>query len=202
MKIFQFIALLLLSINGYGQSSIKQYLQPVGSIEEADKFAQSHPKLKPILRVINSQNDTSAIDRKLYLLKTGDIYSIGNSTYKIISDTVKYTFRASYIYLDGSILSINQIDSLRNLILKRYSAGTTFETLADDFTMDGNKKHGDLGVFSSGMMVKEFEQAIRSHTNGEVFIVDVPDHQWYYVAKKTVPDQATQEMTVLEVNGR
>ena len=68
--------------------------------------------------------------------------------------------------------------------------------------MDGNKKHGDLGVFSSGMMVKEFEQAIRSHANGEVFTVDIPDHHWYYVAKKTAPNQATQEMTVLEVQGR
>jgi parvulin-like peptidyl-prolyl isomerase len=152
--------------------------------------------------VINSKNDTSAIDRKLYLLKTGDIRSIGNSTYKIISDTVEYSFRASYIYLDGSTLSKNDIDSLRNLILKRYSAGTTFETLADEFTMDGNKKHGDLGFFSSGTMVKEFEQAMRSHADGEVFTVDVPDHQWFYIAKKTAANQVTQEITVLEVTGR
>lgn len=96
-------------------------------------------------------------------------------------------------------MSKDAIDSLRKLILQQSAAGTTFEQLADKFTMDGNKKHGDLGIFPSGMMVKEFEQAIRSHTNGEIFTVDVPDHQWYYVPKKTASDQVTKEMTVLEV---
>jgi parvulin-like peptidyl-prolyl isomerase len=86
--------------------------------------------------------------------------------------------------------------------LQQYSSGTTFEQLADEFTMDGNRNHGDLGFFEPGMMVKEFEEAVRAHANGEVFIIDVPERQWYYVVKKTAPTQVTQEMTVLQVKGR
>jgi parvulin-like peptidyl-prolyl isomerase len=202
MKILQVITLLLLTTSAFGQSSVGKDLQTVVSIEEAEKFVQSHPKLQPALQVHNSRSDTSDLDRQLYQLKKGDVLQLGNYSYKIIADTLKYAFKASYIYLDGSRLSQVAIDSLRKLILQRYSTGTTFEQLADGFTMDGNRNHGDLGVFLPGMMVKEFEEAVHTHANGEVFTVDVPDHQWYYVVKKTAPTQVTQEMSVLQVKVR
>ena len=134
MKKFQFIAFLLFSIGSFGQSSIKKNLESINSMEEAEQFVQSHPKLQPTIKIHNSQIDTSSIDQKLYQLKTGEILSIGNCTYKIISDTLEYAFKASYIFLDGSILSKDAIDSLRKVILQQYVAGTTFEQLADKFT--------------------------------------------------------------------
>lgn len=161
MKLIRVIALLLLTSSAFGQSSVRLSPEPVGSVEEAEQFVQSHPNLQPTIQIHNSQHDTTDVDRQLYQLKKGDILPIGTYTYKIIADTIKYAFRASYIYLDGSRLSQDAIDSLRKLILHRYSAGATFEQLADEFTMDGNRNHGDIGYFVPGMMVKEFEEAVR-----------------------------------------
>lgn len=153
-----------------------------------------------MLHVLNSQNDTSVLDRQLYKNKIGDITRIGGSSYKIIEDTVKYAFRASYIYLDDSRLSRQAIDSIRSLILKRYAPHVSFEDHADEYTMDGNPNHGDIGLFfEPGMMVKEFEEGVRSHAKGDIFTVDVPGNQWYYVVKKTADDRITRVMTVLEI---
>lgn len=192
----------LLSSNVYGQSALQQTLQQVASVAEAEQFVRDHPPLQASLRVLRPYLDTAATEQQLYRLAVGDVRAIGQQTYKIIADTITYAFRASYIYLDGSQLSTATIDSLRRLILRRYSAGTAFEQLADTYNMDGNKNHGDLGFFPAGRMVAPFEQAVRSHACGEVFTVDVPDNQWYYVVKKTAPDQVTRVLTVLQVNGR
>jgi parvulin-like peptidyl-prolyl isomerase len=192
----------LLSSNIYGQSTLEQSLQKVASVAEAEQFVRNHPPLQASLRVLSQSSDTTATDRQLYRLAVGEVRSIGQQTYKIIADTTTYAFRASYIYLDGSELSTGTIDSLRRLILRRYAAGIAFEQLADTYNMDGNKKHGDLGFFPAGRMVAPFEQAVRSHAYGEVFTVDVPSNQWYYVVKKTAPDQVTRVLTVLQVSGR
>ena len=204
---YRLIVLLLVSSqlsssDVYGQSTLQQSLQHVASVAEAEQFVQDHPPLQASLRQLRPSSDTAATDRQLYHLAVGEVRSIGQQTYKIIDDTTTYMFRASYIYLDCSQLSSATIDSLRRLILRRYAAGTAFEQLADTFNMDGNKNHGDLGFFPGGRMVAPFEQAVRSHAYGEVFTVDVPDNQWYYVVKKTAPDQVTRVLTVLQVNGR
>lgn len=201
MKPLQLIALLLIALSAASQSPVGASLGTVRSIEDAEQFVRSHPQLQSVIEIHNSGQDTTDLDKQLYNLKVGEVLSIGNHTYKLIGDTLKYAFRASYIYLDGSTMSKNAIDSLRELILHRYSAGESFDKLADDFTMDGNKNHGDLGYFVPGMMVKEFEAAVRSHAAGEVFTVNVPANRWYYVVKKTMVDRVTREITVLGIHG-
>jgi hypothetical protein len=49
------------------------------------------------------------------------------------------------------------------------------------------------------MMVKEFEISVKQHGMGDIFTVDVPSNQWYYVVKKTYEDKNTKEMTILKV---
>jgi parvulin-like peptidyl-prolyl isomerase len=182
-----------------GQSAAETSFKQVATLDDAHAFINKYPSLKPVLLILNSQQDTSAVDRQLYKLKIGDIAKIHHSSYKIIEDMTKYTFRASYIYLDGSKLSQPAIDSIRSLILSKYSAGASFESLSAEYTMDGNRKHGDTGFFEPGMMVKEFEEAVRRHAKGDTFTVDVPGNQWYYVVKKTMDNQATLQTTVLEI---
>ncbi len=154
---------------------------------------------QPVLHYLNSEEDTSITDRRLYKLKIGDSVKIDKSTYKIIEDTLIYKFRVSYIYLDGSRMPPPAIDSIRSLILKKYRTGESFEKLADEYNMDNNPRHGDTGFFEAGIMVKGFEDAVRQHAAGEIFIVDIPVNQWYYVVKKTFADQVTTQMTVLEI---
>lgn len=46
-------------------------------------------------------------------------------------------------------------------LIKKLESGTTFESLASDFSKcPSGKQGGDLGSFSPGMMVKPFEKAV------------------------------------------
>jgi hypothetical protein len=69
--------------------------------------------------------------------------------------------------------------------------------------MDGNTTHGDLGwFFGEDMVPKELQDAVSKHKLGDVFFVDVPERQWYYIVKKTYDDQIKKEIKVLRSNGR
>lgn len=199
MKNYLTGAFLLFATSVSGQSAVEKTLQQVVTLEDAQQFVTDHAPLKPALHFLNSQSDTSALDRQLYKGKKGAVIKTRGFCFKIIQDTVKYALRASYIYLDGSALPGPAIDSIRALIMKRYARGVAFAKLADEYTMDHNPRHGDLGFFDPGSMVKEFGQAVRDHAKGEVFLVDVPSNKWYYVVKKTAADRVTREMTVLQV---
>ena len=129
----------------------------------------------------------------------GETARIGTITYKIIERKLRYSFRASYIYLDGSKLTFAEVDSVRKVILKKYAGGNSFEDLCDRYTMDKNPNHGAI-AFEQGMMVKEFEDAVRDHLNGDIFTVDVPSKAWYYVVKKTADTQAIVTIIAQKIN--
>ncbi|HRG18959.1 MAG TPA: peptidylprolyl isomerase [Flavobacterium lutivivi] len=95
--------------------------------------------------------------------------------------------RVSYIYLDGSKLDFKRIGELRYEIMTYFVNGEKFSDLADKYTMDGNK-NGDLGWFEEGMMVKDFENAVKAHKKGDIFTVNIPEKKWYYVVLKTFDD--------------
>jgi parvulin-like peptidyl-prolyl isomerase len=128
---------------------------------------------------------------------------VGFVTYKVVEFSEDLAYRSSYIFLDGGSLSPAGIDSLKKLIAQKISSGASFEQLSDQYTMDGNKTHGDTGwFFGEEQMPKEFQEAVKNHKTGEIFFVDVSEKQWHYIVKKTYDDQDKKEMTVLRANGR
>ena len=130
-----------------------------------------------------SQNEeiiTTKDSLEYYLTKYRDISkSVAISKVKMM--------RVSYIYLDGSKIDLKRIAELRYEIMTFLANGKKFSDLANEYTMDGNK-NGDLGWFEEGMMVKDFENAIKAHKKGDVFTVDIPENKWYYVVFKTFDD--------------
>jgi hypothetical protein len=102
--------------------------------------------------------------------------------------------RVSYIYLDGSKIDFKRIGELRYEIMTFYANGEAFSDLANEYTMDGNK-NGDLGWFEEGMMVKDFETAIKAHKKGDIFTVNIPEKKWYYVVLKTFDDAEKVKIT-------
>jgi len=198
MKNYLIIISLYLTAPAFAQSSAEKILASVENVDDATVFATHHSQLSPVILLLNDHKDTESLQKQLFKRKKGEVITIGDHSYKIVEDTTEYTFQASYIYLDGSRLSQPVIDSIRTLIQKRYETGTSFETLVDEYTMDGNTDHGALH-FSPGMMVKEFETAVRQHANGDIFIIDVPDRKWHYVVKKTANDQVSRTITVLTI---
>ncbi|HTL08528.1 MAG TPA: peptidylprolyl isomerase [Chitinophagaceae bacterium] len=195
--------LLLVSASVFAQPTVTEQFQKITTVQQAQQFIDANKELKPALLHLSYGKDTSLIDKRLLRQKKGDIFSVGYVTYKVIeaSDTVAY--RASYVFLDESSLSMQQIDSLRKIILQKAASGVPFEKLSDEYTMDGNNTHGDTGwFFGEAMVPKELQDAVKNHKLGEIFSVDVPDKQWHYIVKKTYDDQIKKDITVLRANGR
>jgi parvulin-like peptidyl-prolyl isomerase len=194
---------LLLSAPIFAQLTVTEKFQKIGTVQEAQQFIDANPALKPALLKLSYEKDTSLINKRLLRQNKGEIFSVGYVTYKVLEATEKVTYRASYIFLDGSSLTITQIDSLKKLITQKISTGASFEQLSDQYTMDGNTTHGDTGwFFGEEMMPKEFQDAVKNHKTGDIFSVDVSDRNWHYIVKKTYDDNDKKEMTVLRANGR
>jgi parvulin-like peptidyl-prolyl isomerase len=194
---------LLFSAPVFAQLTVTEQFQKILTVEQAQQFIDANAALKPTLLRLSYGKDSTLIDKRLLKQNKGDIFSVGYVTYKVLEATEKVTYRANYIFLDGSTLSPAETDSLKKIITQKISAGSSMEQLSDQYTMDGNTTHGDTGwFFGVEMMPKEFQDAVSKHKTGEVFFVDVPDKQWHYIVKKTYDDNLKKDITVLRANGR
>lgn len=195
--------LLLLTIPSFAQLTVREQFEKIKTQQEAQKFIDANPTLKPTLLHLELGKDTTLIAKRLLRQNKGDVFSVGYVTYLVLDGTEEVNYRANYIFLDGFSLSPAEIDSLKKVILKKDAEGASFEQLSDEYTMDGNTTHGDTGwFFGEATMPKEFQDAIQKHKKGDIFFVDVPEQQWHYIVKKTYDDRVKKEITVLRANGR
>ena len=194
----KFTSILAASIFSLGCFAQEEQIKSINTIEQANDFAAENTELEGlvwnIVPEIDPSNDTGFFDGK----KTGDVFSDGNFMYKVLSTKKVVAHRVSYIFLDGSKLTVDAINKLRKTILEKYKSGTPFADLALEYTMDGNQT-GDLNWFTDGMMDAEFEKAVKKHKHNDIFTVDIPYNKWYYVTLKTFQDKELEELTLLSV---
>jgi parvulin-like peptidyl-prolyl isomerase len=203
MKVLFSALLLLVSGSLFAQLTVREQFEKIKTVQDAEKYVAANPNLKPALLTVVYGKDTTLLDKRLLKQNKGDIFSVGYVTYKVLEVEEAIQYRASYVFLDRGSLNNREIDSLSKIIVQKHSSGTPFEQLADQYTMDGNTTHGDLGwFFGEDMVPKELQDAVSKHKLGEVFFVDVPERQWYYIVKKTYDDQIKKEIKVLRSNGR
>jgi parvulin-like peptidyl-prolyl isomerase len=194
---------LLCSAPAFAQLTVTEQFQKITTLEQAQQFIDANAALKPTLLHLSYGKDSTLIDKRLLRQNKGDIFSVGYVTYKVLEAKETVNYRANYVFLDGSSLSVTEIDSLKKIITQKANAGESFEKLSDEYTMDGNTTHGDTGwFFGIEMMPKEFQDAVSKHKKGEIFYVDVSDKQWHYIVKKTWDDDLKKDITVLRANGR
>ncbi|MBC8034710.1 MAG: peptidylprolyl isomerase [Chitinophagaceae bacterium] len=185
------------------QPTVTEKFQKITTVQQAQQYIDANAALKPTLLNLSYGKDSTLIDKRLLRQKKGDVFSVGYVTYKVLEAAETVNYRSSYIFLDGSSLTPLEIDSLKKLIVQKASAGTPFDQLSDQYTMDGNTTHGDTGwFFGPEMMPKEFQDAVQNRKKGDIFFVDVSDKQWHYIVKKTYDDQIKKEIVVLRSNGR
>ncbi|WP_432708827.1 SurA N-terminal domain-containing protein [Pedobacter sp.] len=119
------------------------------------------------------------VDSAVFSLPAGSFYGpvLSGNSFKLAKvvdsrfspDSVK----ASHILIDaaragGVDKAMKQADSLKTLIQN----GASFATLAAQYSVDGSKdKGGDLGTFSRGQMVPEFENAAFNGKVGDLKVV-------------------------------
>jgi parvulin-like peptidyl-prolyl isomerase len=194
---------LLFSASVFAQPTVHEQFEKITTVDQAQKYIDANPGLKPTLLHLSYGRDSALIDKRLLKQNKGDVFSVGYVTYKVIEATESVQYRASYVFLDGASLSKSEIDSLKKIIQKKYLDGTPFDKLSDQYTMDGNNTHGDTGwFFGEEMVPKELQDAVKNHKKGDYFYVEVPERQWYYIVLKTYDDDLKKEVTVLRSNGR
>ena len=72
------------------------------------------------------------------------------------------------------------------LIIKKLSEGEAFEELAMEYsTCPSGRSGGDLGMFTKGMMVKQFEDSAFSLKVGETTKKPVKTQFGYHIIKRT-----------------
>jgi parvulin-like peptidyl-prolyl isomerase len=203
MRLLFGVLLLFVSTVVFAQPTVREQFEKIKTVQDAEKYIAANPNLKPAILRLSYGKDTALIDKRLLKQNKGDIFSVGYVTYKVIEVEESIQYRASYVFLDRGSLNNKEVDSLSKIIVQKHSSGTPFDQLADQYTMDGNTTHGDLGWFyGEDMVPKELQDAVSKHKLGEVFFVDVPERQWYYIVKKTYDDQIKKDIVVLRSNGR
>ena len=123
--------------------------------------------------------------------------------YKVIDKIEIPYYRISYIYLNGKEKSLDEINTLRQEIIEKYNDGFPFSNLAKRYSMDSSaKRGGDLGWFTKGDMLEDFENQVinNNYSVNEIFTVDVPANDWYYAVLKTHDTKMIEEIKVLKIS--
>jgi len=198
------IALLLtVSIPALAQLTVREQFEKIKTVQEAEKYIAANANLKPALLKVVYGKDSSALDKRLLKQNKGDVFSVGYVTYKVLEVDESVKYRGSYVFLDRGSLSSREIDSLSKVIVDKLNKGIPFEKVSDEYTMDGNNTQGDTGWFyGEDTAPKELQDGLKKDNKGDIFFVDVPERQWYYIVKKTYDDDLRKEITVLKSNGR
>src|SRR5450432_856022 len=104
---------LLFSSPILAQLTVTEQFQKIVTVQQAQQYIDANATLKPTLLHLASGKDSSLIEKRLLRQNKGDVFSVGYVTYKVLEakDTVDY--RARYIFLYGSSLSVPEIDSLK-----------------------------------------------------------------------------------------
>lgn len=210
MKQTQFTTLTLAfltvqTIQAQSTKTILKAIKPVDSIQQIDNLKASHPDWD--IKTIQFDDSDTTLLKKIVNLTLGSTTVINEDKEVYVLKTLKEStieeHRVSYIYLSGKDLTVTQIDSLQKVIIKKYENGVPFEDLARNYSMDGNAENGgDLGWFSTKMMVKEFAEPVSSHDHNDIFTIDIPSKQWYYVVLKTHPDRQRIKHGLIKIKSR
>lgn len=191
-----FISLFHISVS-FAQPS-EEKLYNLTTTSEAELYFKSHPEDEGEIFTVSPEIDGELIKNEFANRKVGDIFSKKENTFKIIAANEVQIFRVSYIFLDESKISLKKINETRNKILKKYEKGISFSQLASQYTMD-TTKDGDLGWFVEGIMVPEFESAVKQHKINDIFKVDIPERKWFYIVLKTFEDKKVNQFTVIKI---
>lgn len=203
MKNLLFLLIIINSIYSIAQSKkeVKKALRSIEQMEQVNTLQQQYPNWKMHITSSNISEDANFLSIKKP--KLGTVFKKkeqgNNYLCKVIEIEQVQEFRASHIYFNGKDYSLTEIDSLRTVILEKYKNGVPFADLAKQYSSYSTPNDGDLGWFREGIMVAVFEEAIKNREKDEVFTVDIPDRNWYYVVLKTHTNRESTLVNSLEI---
>ena len=114
---------LLFTVPALAQLTVTEQFQKIITLEQAQQFIDANAALKPTLLHLSYGKDSTLIDKRLLKQNKGDVFSVGYVTYKVLEAKETVNYRANYVFLDGSTLSVTEVDSLKKIITQKASAG-------------------------------------------------------------------------------
>ncbi|WCO03298.1 peptidylprolyl isomerase [Psychroserpens ponticola] len=190
----------------FSQNNFESELDSIQTLDEAKIYVKKNKSLKGKVITFNKEKHHTQIADELFRLAKGSkkVYKtdMEKTYYKVVDKNEIPYQKLSYIYLDGKEKSMEEINILRHNIIAKYRNGFRFEDLAKLYSMDTNaKRGGDLGWVTQGDLHPDFEAHVldNSHEVNDIFTVDIPKQQWYYVILKTEGTKFIEEIKVLKV---
>lgn len=191
---------------GVSQNDFELELDSIQTLDEARIFVKKNKTVKGNVITFNKEKHHTKIADELFSLGMGSkkVYKtdMEKTYYKVIEKNEIPYQKLSYIFLDGKKRSVEEINTLRQNIITKYRNGYRFEDLAKHYSMDNNaKRGGDLGWVTEGDLHPDFEAKVLndSYSVNDIFTVDIPEQQWYYVILKTENTKYIEEIKVLKV---
>ncbi|MFG6685921.1 peptidylprolyl isomerase [Mariniflexile sp. HNIBRBA6329] len=188
------------------QNSTEKELELIETPEQIENYLELKNSKDNKLITFNEEKHKTILAKELFELSKGGIKTIKNNfdktIYKVIEKTKTTNYRAAYIYLDGTKYSTSDLNTLRTKIINEYKNGAPFDFLANKYSMDENaNRGGDLGWFAQGDMYPDFENEIINGNHGlnDIFTLDIPSKNWYYVVLKTHEPKDISEIKVLKI---
>lgn len=189
------------------QNSIEKDLDSVNSFEKAKAYLKTKTFKKHKFIVFNEEKHKTTLAKDLLKLGLGATKTYENdyekTVYKVVDKVTIPSYRASYIYLDGSKYTIDEIKIMQQNIIRKYKDGASFDFLAKQYSMDANaRRGGDTGWFSKGKMHPEFERnitTVNENSLDDIYAVDIPSKNWHYVVLNTYKPKEISEIRVLKI---
>ena len=205
-KTILLLLVLIIASPLFGQKKLKKELDSITTTERAEEFIKNHKNRGNKIITFNEEKHKTRLAKEILKMGKGGSKVIKNEIenihYKVIEKNKITYYRVSYIRLDGSKMSITDIDKLRPELISKIKRGVPFKDLALKYSMDANRKQGgDSGWITNGDMLPEFEAKVMNDTHNieDVFEVNVESNKWYYVVQKTHDKKNITEVKVLKV---
>ena len=169
-------------------------------------FLKKNKEAKGKVIVFNREKHNTRMADRIFSMRVGAKRSFDDAPqktyYKVIEKyTIPY-YRVSVVYLDGNKMDKAEINSLRSKVVRMYNEGFKFQDLARQYSMDNSAKQGgDLGWFTEGELHPEFERQVieGNYRSDDIFMIDIPETNSYYVALMTYDKRMIDEAKVLKV---
>lgn len=199
---------LLISASSFlnAQNSTENELEFIETPEQINNYLELKKSKENKLITFNQEKHKTILANDLFELNKGGIKTITTNfektIYKVVEKTKTTHYRVSYIFLDGSKYELSDLNALRLKIITDYKNGAPFDFLAKRYSMDENaNKGGDLGWFTKGDMYPDFENEIinGNYDLEDVFTIDIPEKNWFYVVLKTHEPKIISEISVLKI---
>ncbi|WP_130733894.1 hypothetical protein [Flavobacterium sp. J27] len=173
-----------------------QDLKDINTLDDAQNFIILNRDVKAKLKRVTLSKGSDSL--ALFLDKIQELEDLGKA--KLLVNKPIKAIKLNYVFFNGKEISVKEINKRRAEVLYMYKKGVSSDELVHQFTMDRNiKPGGNFGWIDEDLVDSVFISEVKKHKKGDVFIIDVPKNEWYYVVFKLFDDRQKHLIQYIEI---